>query len=104
AAKSCATRRPSSGDEGCSVLANGMAALARTPVFPAAITVGPFPAQLRRPRPRSATAAIRRLRPFDAWGRILRAQCCRAGSFRYGGRNHLGIGGRHHSVTRGGII
>jgi len=27
-----------------------------------------------------------------------------AGSFRYGGRNHLGIGGRHHSVTRGGII
>jgi putative transposase len=28
----------------------------------------------------------------------------RAGSFPYGGRDHLGIGGRHHSVTRGGII
>src|SRR5580700_4197730 len=28
----------------------------------------------------------------------------RAGSFRYGGRDHLGIGGRHHSVTGGGII
>src|SRR6516165_8095871 len=27
-----------------------------------------------------------------------------AGSFRYGGRDHLGIGGRHHSVMRGGII
>ena len=25
----------------------------------------------------------------------------RAGSFRYGGRDHLGIGGRHHSVTGG---
>jgi len=42
--------------------------MAWTPVFAKAITVGPLSAQLRRPSPRSATSAIRRLRPFDASG------------------------------------
>jgi hypothetical protein len=42
---------------------NGMTALARTPVLPETTPGGAFPAQLRRPRPRSARSAIRRLQP-----------------------------------------
>jgi hypothetical protein len=38
-----------------------MAALARTPVLTRARALGPLSAQLRRPRPQSATSAIRRL-------------------------------------------
>jgi hypothetical protein len=40
-----------------------MTAMARTLVLPEATAVGALSAQLRRPRPRSATSAIRRLRP-----------------------------------------
>jgi hypothetical protein len=40
-----------------------MVALARTLVLPEATRVGALSAQLRRPRPRSATSAIRRLQP-----------------------------------------
>ncbi len=42
---------------------NGMTALARTPVLPETILVGKLSAHMRRPRPRSATPAVRRLRP-----------------------------------------
>jgi hypothetical protein len=45
---------------------NGMAALGRTPVFPKAKGVGGLSAQLRRPQPRSAMSAKRRLRPSVA--------------------------------------
>ena len=37
---------------------NGTAAVARTPVLPEATLIGSLSAQLRRPRPRSATSAI----------------------------------------------
>jgi len=40
-----------------------MAAFGRTPDFPHATPVGPLSAQLRRPRPRSATGALRRQQP-----------------------------------------
>jgi hypothetical protein len=45
---------------------DGMTAMARTPVLPGATPVGSLSAQLRRPRPRSATGALRRLRPSPA--------------------------------------
>ncbi len=56
---------------------DGMAALARTPVLPKATRVGAQSAQLRRPRPRSATSAQRRLatlacsRPVFGWVEIV---------------------------------
>ena len=43
-----------------------LTALSRTPVLPEATVVGAVSAQLRRPRPQSATSAIRRLRPAVA--------------------------------------
>src|SRR5271165_2397422 len=43
-----------------------MPAFAQTPLLPEADRVGALSAQLRRPRPRRATSAIRRLRPFVA--------------------------------------
>jgi len=47
-------------------LANRTTGFARTPVLPAATPVGALSAQLRRPRLRSATAGLRRLRPSAA--------------------------------------
>jgi hypothetical protein len=48
---------------------DGMAALARTPVLPRATPVCAVSAQLRRPRPLSATSAKRRSPPFECWRR-----------------------------------
>jgi hypothetical protein len=44
---------------------NRMAALARSPVFPEAHRVGALSAQLKRPRRRPATGALRRLQSVD---------------------------------------
>ena len=46
------------------VARNGVAALALTPVLPEATSVGTLSAQSRRPRPWSATSAIRQLATF----------------------------------------
>jgi hypothetical protein len=42
-----------------------MTAVARTPVLPEAVPVSRLSAHLRRPRPRTATSAIRRHRPLN---------------------------------------
>ena len=47
-----------------------MTAMARTPVLPEATPEGALSAQLRRPRPRSATAALRQLPSFDCSRRL----------------------------------
>src|ERR1700745_3708338 len=47
-----------------------MAALSRPPVLTEAIPVRALSAHLRRPRPRSATSAIRRLGPFPFGGSV----------------------------------
>src|ERR1700722_17871413 len=49
-----------------------MPALARTPVLPEATVVGALSAQLSRPRMRSATSALRRLRPSAARDPMIR--------------------------------
>jgi hypothetical protein len=49
-----------------SLARNGMPAFVQTPVLPEATGVGALPAQLRRSWPRSATLALRRLRPSPA--------------------------------------
>ena len=67
----CADGTSSTGGAAVFRAPNGMAAMARTPVLPGATPVRALTAQLRHPRPRSATSAIRRLRPFDFSGRRL---------------------------------
>src|ERR1700722_4804940 len=59
-----------------------MAALARTPVLPEAAPVRALSAQLRRPRPRSATAGLRRDRTcWPSWA--LSANCDVQSPIRY---------------------
>src|SRR5271166_1585653 len=61
--KSYATRYVRSGRLGLFRAADGMTPVVQTPVLPEATLVGPLSAHLMRPRPRSATSAIRRLLP-----------------------------------------
>jgi hypothetical protein len=76
-----------------------MTAMARTPVFPEATSIGALSAQLRRPRRRSATCALRRFETSPSRkeravaGGLTnvtnRALCFRSHSLRYGRRAQI---------------
>jgi hypothetical protein len=99
--QSLSVRRSSQkGGEAYFAIAIGMEALARTPVLPEATLVSVLSAQLRRPRPRSATGALRRLRSSAALNGVP-PRSSRIGGLEEGPLTR--IAGRHWLVGSVGI-